>query len=546
MKNNLTLVTGLFDIDRGNLADGFKRDFDHYLQCFERLLAVDMPMVIFCPPELNEFVNQRRDPEKTRIIKKSLDDIKNFPFFDQVQRIRNDETWLNRSGWIRESPQAKLELYNPLVMSKQFFLNDATIFNFFNTKYFMWIDAGISNTIGNPVDYFHSENFERKITSKLNRMTYICFPYDGDVEVHGFEKGRFDSIAGEKTERVARGGMFGGPTHAINEINAIYYQLLNETLNAGYMGTEESIFTLITYRNPELCNIEWIEGNGIISKFLNDVKSEDMPEPTEERLALYVLTFNLPEQFNLWAESLLEAFPEEYNKCKKYVINNSTDPKVDARYQELFEEHGFEEFKFNNIGICGGRYFAAQHFAESGHEFMVFFEDDMLLHTDPNGRCKSGFTTYHDDLFEKCIDIMINENLDYLKLCFTEFYGDNHENWAWYNVPKHKKEEYFPQKEDGSNPRSTVIHHTDSFKGLPYAVGEYHYCNWPLLFNKEGNQKVFLDTHFEHKYEQTWMSHVMNLIREGKVKSGCLLASVINHQRKYHYNGKERKENEYN
>lgn len=543
MKSNLTLVTSLFDINRGNLDEGFKRSFDHYIESFRQLLKTELPMVVFCDSDVEKIVWEERTEENTKIVHKTLDNIKAFPFYEQTNKIRQQKEWRERSGWIPDSPQSQLELYNPLVMSKQFFLNDASIFNFFNTKYFLWIDAGISNTIGDPINYF-TNDFAKKIVKHMNKMMYVCFPYDGNVEVHGFEKNEFDRIAKTKTDRVARGGMFGGSAYAINEVNDIYYQLLNNTLNNGYMGTEESIFTLITYLHPELCNILWIKNNGLIVKALEDIK-KSIEVNNAKKLAIYALTFNTPEQFKMWVESFKTVFPKEYEEVEKYIINNSNDPDVIEKYEKLFEEYEFEEFKFDNIGICGGRQFAAEHFSESDHEYMIFFEDDMLFHEPNDDMCKSGFTTYHSNLFDKSIDILDNENLDFLKLCFTEFYGDNHENWAWYNVPQEKKKKYFPPKDDGSNPRSTLIKRTSSHRNLPYAVGEYHYCNWPLLFNKEGNKKMFLDTKYEHLYEQTWMSHAMNLMREGTLQSGCLLASPINHKRKYFYDGDRRRENEH-
>ena len=545
MNSNLTLVTALYDIKRGDLPEnGFGRGFDHYIDCFRRLLKTELPMVIYCDDDVEKIVWEERQESNTRVVKRTIEDLKNnFPFFEQTNRIRQDESWRNRAGWIPDSPQSQLEMYNPLVMSKQFMLNDAAIFNFFDTKYFLWIDAGISNTIGDPCAYFTNE-FATKITKHMAKMMYVCFPYDGEIEVHGFEKRQFDKLAGSKTTHVARGGMFGGSAHALREINDIYYQLLQSTLNSGYMGTEESIFTLITYRHPELVNIVWIENNGLIYKALQDIKDQTTV-PTAEKLAIYTLTFNLPKQFELWVKSFKEAMPNEFETTKKYVINNSTDPEVDAEYKRLFQEYEFEEHKFDNIGICGGRHFAAKHFHESGHEYMIFFEDDMLLQLPDAGPCKSGFTTYHDHLFDKCIDIMSMEELDYLKLCFTEFYGDNHKNWAWFNVPAEKKEEYFPAKEDGSDPASTIVHRTNSYRGLPYALGEYHYCNWPLLFNKNGTYKIFLEDEYEHKYEQTWMSLCMNLLRAGEIKAASLLATTINHNRVFHYDGKTRRENEH-
>tara|TARA_R110000851_G_scaffold145525_1_gene285043 strand:- start:165 stop:1811 length:1647 start_codon:yes stop_codon:yes gene_type:complete len=545
MESNLTLVTGLFDIKRGELNDGFRRSFDHYIETFRRLIKTELPMVIYCDAEVEAMVWEEpiRTRKNTHIIRKTLDDLRNFPFHRQTNDIRMKGDWVGRSGWIPDSPQAKLELYNPLVMSKQFFLNDATIFNPFQTKFFLWIDAGIANTIGDPCNYF-TLDFSRKITKEMNKMMYVCFPYDGSVEVHGFEKGEFNRLAGETTDRVARGGMFGGSGYAINQMNPLYYQMLSDTLNSGYMGTEESIFTLLTYQNPDLCNIVWIENNGLIIKALNDINNNAVIS-SEERLAVYALTFNLPKQFRLWVESFKSAFPVDFESVRKYVINNSNDPTVDVEYKAMFEEYGFEEFVFDNVGICGGRQFAAEHFDKSGHEYMIFFEDDMLLQQPGSKPCSNGFTTYHANVFDKSIDIMEMEKLDYLKLCFTEFYGDNHDNWAWYNVPQEKKDIYFPPKPDGSSVKSTAIKRTGSHRNLPYAVGEYHYCNWPVLFNKEGSKKLFLDEKYVHLYEQTWMSQAMTLIKQGKLNPGSLLATVINHDRVHHYAATTRRENEH-
>lgn len=543
MSGNLTLVTALFDLGRGNLESGFKRSFEQYKECFAKLLKVNYPMVIYCEESLAPMIWQHRSHENTKLIFKTLDDLRKFPFYDQVQKIRQDPKWYGQSGWIPDSTQAKLELYNPLVMSKHFMLNDATHFNFFNSKYYLWVDAGLANTIGDPSAYF-DKDFEQRVTPDLSKMLYVAFPYDGTVEVHGFEKNAMDRMAGQKTQYVCRGGIFGGPKHTINEINDIYYGLLNESLSRGLMGTEESIFTIIAYKHPDKVNVRMIENNGLVYKYLQDLKQVPVMDVDEE-LAVYVLTYNLPQQFELWVKSFETAFPAYAKKVRKYVINNSTDKRVDKRYKELFKKHGFEEFKKDNIGINGGRQFAAEHFLNSSHGYMVFFEDDMLLQLPGAGLCKNGFSTYHEDLFDKCIDIVKSEKLDYLKLAFSEFYGDNHRNWAWHNLPTNKKSEYFPQRSDGVDVAKVKIDYTGTHKGLPYAVGEYHYCNWPILFTKKGTQTVFMEVKYAHLYEQTWMSQTMMHMRDGKLKVGSLLATTINHNRVHHYPKEQRRENEH-
>ena len=553
MDSNLTLVTSLFDIKRGDL-EGFGRSFDHYIETFRRLLKTELPLVVFCDEDVERIVWEERDHmrDKTQVVRKTLDDLRAFPFFEQTNRIRQQDDWRNRAGWLPDSPQSQLEFYNPLIMSKQFFLNDASIFNFFNTKYFFWIDAGIANTIGDPCVYFNDEHMS-KLTRGLNKMTYINYPYDGQVEIHGFEKQAFNRFAGKDTTYVCRGGMFGGPAHAISQINDLYYRLLEDTLRSGYMGTEESIFTLLTYQNPDLVNLIPIDNNGLIITALERIKNGQQVSKAE-RLAVYYLVFNKPQQFKDSIKTFKDNLPREFESCKKYVINN-TIPRPDvedfdydavqAEFAAVCEEFDCEMIQMeDNVGICGGRQEAAEHFLASDHEYMIFFEDDMKLHGPDDGLDKCGFGTFYQRIFDIGIEIMELEDLDYLKLAFSEFYGVNHNNWAFKNVPQHKREEYFPANPDGSDNWNTIIHKTSSHRGVPYAVGEFHYCNWPILFNKRGTQQLFMEDKYAHLYEQTWMSLCMNYIREGKMKPGSLLASVIYHERVHHYDGDHRRENE--
>lgn len=558
-KKKITLVTGLFDIGRGDLNSGFKRSFDHYIECFERLLTVDYPMVIYIEAQNEHIVWKHRAKHNTVVITKTLNDLRSFPFYDKVQAIRAKPEWVAQSGWMPDSTQATLELYNPLVMSKQFFLNDASLFNHFDTKYFMWIDAGISNTIGNPAGYL-DDKFQQRIIPHLNRMLYIAFPYDGQVEVHGFEKTALNRFAGADVGYVCRGGMFGGEASALHEINDMYYHLLNESLSQGYMGTEESIFSIIAHKYPKKVNVRYIEGNGLIYKFLSDLQKDEVPAEPEHPLAFYTITYNLPKQFSMWLESFKAAYPEEFKNSKKYIVNNSTEESVAEEYKKLFEENGFEVIhEGSNIGINDGRVFCAEHFDKSDHKYYVFFEDDMLLVWDGDNLadygesstgvikkgepCKNGFIRYVPNLFEKAIDILDDNNLDYLRLNHTEVFGDCHHNWGYKNVAAHRREEIFPDKGDADMKWRTKISHTGSRKGLAYAIGEFHYSNWPLLFNKRGNHQLFLSEKYEHVYEQTLSSLACQYIFDGKLKVGSLLASPINHFRKYHYDGSTRREN---
>ena len=117
---SLTLVTGLWDIGRGDLSEGWSRSYQHYLNKFEDLLKVDNNLIIFGDEELEKFVWERRDESNTQFVLRDISWFKNGEFYGQIQTIRNNPKWFNLAGWLKDSTQARLEMYNPLVMSKMF------------------------------------------------------------------------------------------------------------------------------------------------------------------------------------------------------------------------------------------------------------------------------------------------------------------------------------------------------------------------------------------------------------------------------------------
>ena len=64
----ITLVTGLWNIGRENLNEGWSRTFQHYLDKFSQLLEINNNLIIFGEPELESFVWERRSQENTMFI----------------------------------------------------------------------------------------------------------------------------------------------------------------------------------------------------------------------------------------------------------------------------------------------------------------------------------------------------------------------------------------------------------------------------------------------------------------------------------------------
>lgn len=557
MKKNTTIVTGIWNLKREHAGEGFKRAFSHYVDHFKRLLSCDCNMVIFIDKEHENIVwESGRTKENTFVVNKSADSFKNdFPFYQSVQEIRQKQSWLDQASWLSESTQATLELYNPMVMSKMFMLNDAKIHNPFDSEYFVWIDGAITNTV-HPGYFTHDKVFD-KISQSINKFLFVSFPYRDGPEIHGFTRSDMQRYCSTDPQYVCRGGIFGGHKDFISDANALYYNILSQSMSEGLMGTEESIFTIMSYIQPENYSRYELkdEDAGLLGPFFEMLKNlnpfekpKQLSKTINSSCALYVLTFNSPEQF----EKLITSFqqvPNFFDDLDKYVLDNSTDESLFAENQRIADQYGFELIKKNNIGICGGRQFIAEHFDTIDSEYMLFFEDDMFLNPpSETGYCRNGFRKYVDNLLQKSIKIMNRDELDFIKFSFSEFFGDNRTQWSWYNVPQEIREKFWPDyhklPEHGLDPNAPLTEYKNMKiqDDLTYLVGDVYYANWPQIVSKAGNRKMFLDVKWGHPYEQTWMSHMFQESKKGNLNSAVLLASPITHDRFVHYDQTQRVE----
>ena len=556
---SVTIVTGIWNIKRDELSEGWSRTYQHYLNNLEKLMKVSDNMIIYIEEEYKSFVEERRTSNNTLIIIRELDWFKqNEHIFNKIQKIRTTPDWYNQTGWLTDSTQAKLEMYNPIVMSKMFLLNDASIMDPFNSSHLVWVDGALTNTVHEG--YFWHDKVIPKLEKYFNKFSFVCFPYDGKVEIHGFRYEDICRYSEGEVDKVARGGIFGGPKHLITQINQIYYNLLNETLSNGLMGTEESVFTIMVYKYPELIQYFDIEMNGLLLTFFEDLKNDRLVAKQEKsetikinphsksNVALYVLTYNSPNQF----EKLCISF-EQYDRNfldvpKKFLINNSLNHDTDVEYKELCEKYGFEEIKKDNLGICGGRQFISEHSDENGFDYHFFFEDDMFFYLGEDEFCRNGFRRKIKDFYNIMMDIIWNENFDYLKWNFSEFFGDNTKQWSWHNVPASVRAELFPENpvkisSDSNASPFLNFKNIKSYRQVPYATGEIYYCNWPQVISRDGNKKMFLDTKWGHPFEQTWMSFIYQETKKGNINPAILLATPTEHDRFEFYPAEDRREN---
>lgn len=562
-KKNTTIVTGLWDINRQG------RDFQHYIDNFKLFLDIPQNLFIYIESKYEHIVWEKRDKSNTFVKTYELSDIKNLyaPHWDKTQEIRTNPNWVNLASWLGGSPQASLEWYNPIVQSKMFMLNDASIWNPFDSEYLFWLDAGITNTV--PHTHFVENNVLDNISNYGNPFLFLSYPYEAANEIHGFEIKAMNMFAGADVKYVCRGGLFGGHKDQIRDANSTYYSLLQRTLNSGYMGTEESLFTIMSYNEPEIYQRYELDGNGLVVKFTqaiidNNVKLAEVVKPKitntsrvtdrdvlNYKTNLYMLTFNFPKQI-LHTIKSMEKTPEWLTRPNLVLLDNSTNEDAKIENKKIAEDYNFEYVDLGgNTGICGGRQAAAEHFDNSDADFMFFFEDDMTVNPpEMVGQvCRNGFMKYVPNLYNILHKIMLKDGFDFVKLTFTEVYFDNDKQCSWYNVPQNIRSRDWPNYDKlpvtGLDPNAPLTNFKNIrvMDGVSYIDGEVYYANWPMIVSKSGNKKMFIDTKWAHPYEQTWMSHMYQMTKEGNLKPAILLAAPIWHDRIMHYTPEERREN---
>ena len=103
--------------------------------------------------------------------------------------------------------------------------------------------------------------------------------------------------------------------------------------------------------------------------------------------------------------------PDGTHFTSRLTVNNETVNGKDVgqiKFDSICDRYGFEEIKKDNIGICGGRQFIAEHSDENGFDYHFFFEDDMFFYLGQDEFCRNGFRRKIKDFYNIVMDIVLN------------------------------------------------------------------------------------------------------------------------------------------
>jgi len=257
--HDITLVSMMVDLNRSD------RTFDeHYLEGVKKLLDTRHRLVLYCEEKYFDLMQKLRGDRPLHLVKFDTDEIERYLFFYPIQNIITKDEWINQSAWMINSV-IKSRYYVTMTLMKQMLLNNATNLN--NSNYFYWIDSGIYNS------YHIQDDLNQFYFIKIpnDKFFITSYPYYTNSEIHGYNINGMIKRCGVNPNYVCRATLFGGTKEQIHNITDLFYHELDMSINDGYVGTEESIYTILSVQHPE--NFRRIEMlNGDIKNYLNTLK----------------------------------------------------------------------------------------------------------------------------------------------------------------------------------------------------------------------------------------------------------------------------------
>jgi hypothetical protein len=265
---DVTLVTMALDISRDD------RNFEeHYIKGLDKLLEVRNPLVVYAPIEYHDYIIRRRKElnvatsnNRIEVRNINLSTLENQYYFGRISEIISTDKWKNQSDWMEGSVICS-NYYIPLTLIKNQLLEEVAKQNPMGSERFYWIDSGMFNSfiITEPIGTFDFLKLPK------DKFFLTSFPYNTCTEIHGYDINVMTQLIGRKPDYVCRATLFGGSPEQIIQFNQLYYEYITQSLDQGAIGTEESIFTIVEMKHPELIN-RFAMQNGDIKNYLNMIR----------------------------------------------------------------------------------------------------------------------------------------------------------------------------------------------------------------------------------------------------------------------------------
>lgn len=339
-----TFVTCLYDLAAKEKSD--RRSGESYLEYGKLLMQQNINFVIFTEPRFVKTITEYRRglEDKTKVIAIDFEELDTYKYLNQMKDIKHHV--------VNNGKEVYTHLYHIVIWQKLYFMERAIKSNFFNSKYFGWLDFG--NKYVNS-DFPKDNPFniiEPRI--KILRMCYRRYEIKPLHKIYNFNP------------RMMAGGYFTGDTEHMLWFKSAFEKYLLEALDYGYIVSEEMLFTVITHDYPEKFKFYYgffadILKHYVIEKNLKYVNMElqynrNKNHVAESEHAVKTIFPNLkiwkyaPDELHIF---LYETYLYGFYHNKEYAIGAVKEyieqVKFNRRFLEIFlanKKHIIDNFKF--------------------------------------------------------------------------------------------------------------------------------------------------------------------------------------------------------
>ena len=238
-----TIVTFYFNIKELKDSTDEVRPESFYMEKGRETLKLNYPMVIFCDNSNYEKIKKIRDEyiSNSNLTNYIIKNITEYDFYKENWDIINE----NRKNVDCYKNSRNTPSYYLVTMFKIIAINIANQYNFYNTKYYAWIDFGGSHIMRN------FDKYSKQMLNNPNQKISLCYiHYRIHDELYPMYKqlqyGGYCGIAATS---------FTIQKEYVNRFYNGCLSIFHETLINGLGHAEEQIFTYFYDKYPELCNI---------------------------------------------------------------------------------------------------------------------------------------------------------------------------------------------------------------------------------------------------------------------------------------------------
>lgn len=259
---NFTVVTAMLDIGRGQWSNPEqRRSYNTYLLYMQRVLRLDVNMLIFVDAKGRPFIDwmRRGRQSRTYVVETNLKHLPYYAHRDRVQEIMDSVEYRRDNELVRkELCESLVPEYDILQWSKLYFVNEAIGRNPFGNDFFVWLDGGYGH--GEDV---HPPDGIWKPHNLFEHSDKVTF-----IERESVEKFRQDADRLHKLSvNIIAGLFFAGGRRALQRLYALQRELIADWLKRGIVDDDQTIYVLMYYREPELFRLVPGDWNDVFQLF---------------------------------------------------------------------------------------------------------------------------------------------------------------------------------------------------------------------------------------------------------------------------------------